>query len=166
MDNPAWELVREGWHSEEFDLYKHYPEEMAIPDVERIAATIYGGDASSWVNFDTAIMARGKVLPVIAHPRQGFFAQAHVALRSGVSVEVISLRAMTPPFRMDLWSPDNWRGYAAHRQTQRGQFSVIGRQLQQIPQDVPVICGGDFNAPQGDPVAATMAPRLRDSFAT
>ena len=30
---------------------------------------------------------------------------------------------------------------------------------------MPVICGGDFNAMQGDPVAATMAPRLRDSFA-
>jgi vancomycin resistance protein VanJ len=135
------------------------------PDVEKIAQSLYGNDAGSWINFDTAIMARGSVDPITIKPPRGFFAQARVELRSGITVDVISLRAMTPPFRMDLWNPDDWRGYTAARDTQREQFSVITKQLSQLPDGDLIICGGDFNAPQADSVAATMAPRLRDSFA-
>jgi endonuclease/exonuclease/phosphatase (EEP) superfamily protein YafD len=133
-------------------------------DVEKVAQTLYGNDAESWVNFDAAIMARGQVHPITVKPVQGFFAQARVELKSGITIDVISLRAMTPPFRMELWQPDVWLGYTASRATQREQFSIIAKQLGQLTEDDLIICGGDFNAPQGDPVAAIMAPRLRDSF--
>ncbi len=134
-------------------------------EVETVAKQLFGEEAGTWVNFDAAVIARGRVLPIELSPPRGFFAQARVDMRNGIALDVFSVHAMTPPFRMDLWSPDAWRAYSANRKTQRDQFGVVTRQIQLIAPGEPVVCGGDFNAMQGDPVAATMAPRLRDSFA-
>jgi len=133
-------------------------------DVERVATAIFGNEAGSWVNFDAAIIARGRVVPIVLNPARGFFAQARVELKSGITVDVFSVHAMTPPFRLDLWNPASWQAYSENRKTQREQFGVITKQIGEIRPDAPIVCGGDFNAMQGDPVAATMSPRLRDSF--
>lgn len=42
MDNPAWELVQDEFTSDEFDLYQHYPEEMAVSEVASLAAHYKG----------------------------------------------------------------------------------------------------------------------------
>jgi len=104
------------------------------------------------------------VIPVKLSPPRGFFAQARVELRSGITLNVFSVHTMTPPFRVDLWNPEAWRAFTATRKTQRGQLEVLTKQMQKVPSEETIICGGDFNATQGDPVPGTMAPRLRDAF--
>ena len=46
----------------------------------------------------------------------------------------------------------------------REQLRIIARQLDTVPASVPVVVGGDFNAPQGDAVFRVLQPRLHDVF--
>jgi endonuclease/exonuclease/phosphatase family metal-dependent hydrolase len=71
---------------------------------------------------------------------------------------------MTPPFRLDLWSPACWQAYRANRKFQHAQMSGIAQQIAALPRDVPIVAGGDWNAPAGDAVFSTLQPRLYDTF--
>ncbi len=44
------------------------------------------------------------------------------------------------------------------------QAEALAQHLQSLPETVPVILGGDFNAPAGDRIFRLFAPRLRDAF--
>lgn len=133
--------------------------------VERLAKELFGGEAGLAAGGDTAILARGKVVPMpLSRSSQLYLSQAQVYLRTGIQVEVISLHLATPPVRIDLWSPSAWTQLAEHRRNQRTQMHTIAEQVAHISADMPVIVGGDFNAPQGDAIFRSLKPRLRDSF--
>jgi endonuclease/exonuclease/phosphatase (EEP) superfamily protein YafD len=72
---------------------------------------------------------------------------------------------MTPPFRIDLWSPNCWEAYRANRELQTTQLNAIAQQLSTVPEERAIVIGGDFNAPQGDAIYRVLRPRLQDSFA-
>jgi len=77
---------------------------------------------------------------------------------------VICTRLVPAVFRLDLWSPDCWREQRENRQKRREQLRVIVRRLDSVPASVPLIVGGDFNAPQGDAVFHLLQTRLHDAF--
>jgi endonuclease/exonuclease/phosphatase (EEP) superfamily protein YafD len=114
---------------------------------------------------DASLVVRGRVLPVdLAADLRANFVQARVVLPSGSAVEVISTRLVPAVFRLDLWSPDCWREHRENRQRRRAQLAALVRRLQALPPTVPLIVGGDFNAPQGDAVFHLLRPRLHDTF--
>jgi endonuclease/exonuclease/phosphatase (EEP) superfamily protein YafD len=85
---------------------------------------------------------------------------------SGVEeVEVFSLRLSPPASPPELWSPADWRQQAAARRARREQVREIVRQTEALPSEVPVIVGGDFNAPARDAIFRLLRPRLHDAFA-
>ena len=90
--------------------------------------------------------------------------QARVRLASGTEVEVFSIRLVPAVFRLDLWSPECWREQSRNRRKRRDQLRTIAKRIESLPADLPVIVGGDFNAPQGDAVFRSLKPRLRDAF--
>ena len=55
-------------------------------------------------------------------------------------------------------------GAGADRRKRRNQLGVIAQRIASLPLDLPVIVGGDFNAPQGDAVFRSLTPRLHDAF--
>lgn len=134
-------------------------------DVERLARTLFGEKGGFLWGVDGSIIARGKLTPRPLPPSlRNYFVQAHLQLPQGQEVEVLSLRLMTPPFRIDLWSPDCWEAYRHNRHLQRSQMRAIKEQLDAVPRERAIIIGGDFNAPQGDAIFGALRPRLRDSF--
>jgi vancomycin resistance protein VanJ len=43
---------------------------------------------------------------------------------------------------------------------------MAAREVENIPADVPIILGGDFNLPAGDKLFRILPPRIRDTFRT
>jgi endonuclease/exonuclease/phosphatase (EEP) superfamily protein YafD len=140
-------------------------ETPGVKDVERLARQLFGAEGAVHAGPDAAILARGRLTPVPLLPsHRVYFIQARVRLSSGIETEVISLRLVPPSVRLDLWSPGCWREQSANRRARRDQLRAVAQQIEALPSWLPVIAGGDFNAPAGDAVFRLLRPRLWDSF--
>jgi endonuclease/exonuclease/phosphatase (EEP) superfamily protein YafD len=135
-------------------------------EVEKLAARLFGKEGGVVWGVDASIIARGRV-SARALPRElrVFMVQARISMPSGLETEVISTRLVPPIFRVDVFSPDCWREQADNRRARRAQVQEIVRRLEGVPAEVPVIVGGDFNAPAGDGALRPLQPRLHDTFA-
>jgi hypothetical protein len=141
-------------------------ESPARADVQQLTRKLFGEEGSFVWGVDGSVLARGQLTPRPLPPAlRNYFVQAHLQLPQGPQVEVFSLRLMTPPFRVDLWSPSCWQAYSQHRELQRSQMGAIEVQLNAVPKQRAILIGGDFNAPQGDAIFSVLRPRLQDSFA-
>lgn len=135
-------------------------------DVERLARRLYGNEGGFVWGVDGSIIARGELTPRDLPPALGnYFVQAGLRLPQGREVEIVSLRLMTPPFRIDWWSAAGREAYRASRELQTTQMNAIAQQIGAVPEERAIFIGGDFNAPQGDAIYRVLRPRLRDSFA-
>lgn len=133
--------------------------------VETLAREFCGAEGSVVSGPDASMLVRGTVVASALPPNQrASFVQARVQLASGLLVEVLSARLVPAVFRLDLWSPDCWREQALNRRKRRAQVEAIVRRLEAIPESIPVILGGDLNAPQGDAAFRSFSPRLHDTF--
>jgi vancomycin resistance protein VanJ len=129
-------------------------------DVEQLARKMYGRNAGWVCGPDTAILARGKVRPELLPTYvRGFVVAARVRLTTGHEVEVICLRLDPLVLGEGLW-----RGSLKTREAHRAQMRAVCRLLRTIPRRVPVIVGGDFNAPARDGALACLRPRFGDAF--
>jgi vancomycin resistance protein VanJ len=134
--------------------------------VRRLASQIFGVEAGVVTGVDASLIVRGQVIPAeLSAKQRATFVQARVRLRSGTEVEIINMRLVPALFRFDLWSPDCWRDQAENRRKRREQLREIARRIESVPETIPIIVGGDFNAPQGDAVFRLLRPRLHDTFA-
>lgn len=134
-------------------------------ETERIGRRLFGEEAAVLWGSDASILARGSLQPrELPRTLQSYCAQARIRLPDGFQAEVFSLRLPPFPLRTDLWNPDAWRVLTRDRRQRRLLLQAIASRAAAIPDAVPVILGGDFNAPQGDAVFQTLRPRLRDSF--
>lgn len=137
--------------------------------VERLARELYGREASVLWGMDASIVARGSIVPT---PRRGIpprlrgtASQARVRLRSGLAVEVVCLRLLPPLVRTDLWAPECWAAQTENRRARRADLAGIARGFEAVEDGIPLLVGGDFNAPAGDAVFRLLRPRLRDTLA-
>lgn len=132
--------------------------------VAKLADELYGpGGHTHWM-CDTSIIARGEV-DIVDVPRP--FRQNFVHVRvqhDGRTIDVISLRLLPCPVRLDLWSADCWRTYRGNHVKRRNQLQTIANYVAMLPAGATIILGGDFNAPAGDGVFRLLQPRLADSF--
>jgi endonuclease/exonuclease/phosphatase (EEP) superfamily protein YafD len=134
-------------------------------DVEELTHRLFGNEGHCLVGPDASIIAHGSLSPAPLPPSlRGYFVQARVRLVSGIEAEVISLRLLPAVFRMGLWSPECWREQTANRRARREQLRAVARQIRALPAAVPLIVGGDLNAPAGDAVVRLLQPRLYDTF--
>ena len=134
-------------------------------DVEALAKALFGAEAGVVDGVDASMIVRGRVAPADLTPVQrSYFVQARVRFASGSEVEILGARLIPAVFRFDLWSPECWREQARNRRARRSQLRAIADRIGSLPSDLPVILGGDFNAPQGDAVFRLLTPRLHDAF--
>ena len=141
-------------------------ESLSPAAVGLMAHDVFGPEAGVAAELDAAIFARGTVVAVpLPLASRRYFAVARVKLTNGIEIGVISLHLQTPPVRYDLWSSGTWALLSAHRARQLSQMQVISQQIAAMPANMPIIIGGDFNAPQGDAIFQLLKPLLRDSFA-
>jgi endonuclease/exonuclease/phosphatase (EEP) superfamily protein YafD len=134
-------------------------------EVEEIGRRLFGEQAATLWGLDASIVARGSLEPrALPRALQSYCAQARLRLPNGFQTEVFSLRLQPVPFRADLWNPDCWRTMMRDRRQRRLQLQAVVHRIAATPAPVPVILGGDFNAPQGDAIFQSLRPRLRDAF--
>ncbi len=133
--------------------------------VQKLGKDLFGSEAGVVRGVDASLIARGSVTPAaLPASLQSAFVQARVRLTSGTEVEVFSMRLVPAVFRLDLWSPGRWREQSENRRGRRDQLRAVANRFGSIPDGVPVILGGDFNAPQSDAVFRLLRPRLHDTF--
>lgn len=129
--------------------------------LKTLAQQVFKENADCLWGIDTSILARGRIFP---EKGARFFTRARVQLSSGRELQVISLRLLPPIVRLDLWSPSGWRDQTQNRRYHREQLQELAQIIKTIPPTVPLIIGGDFNAPGGDGAMASLHPRLHDTF--
>jgi endonuclease/exonuclease/phosphatase (EEP) superfamily protein YafD len=143
-------------------LLQESPTRRQVDDLARRLGD--AGTAVAW-GPDASILSRGQIVTaVVPHDSQVHTALARVQLTSSIEVAVVSVRLPPAPVRMDLWNPDCWRDHTADRRQRREWLRTIVRELESFPTNLPLIVGGDFNAPGGDAIFDLFRPHLSDAF--
>lgn len=136
-------------------------ESPGVENLKSIAAELFGAEGVLLSGVDTALIARGKIERIAS---TGYYVIGKVRLSTGQEVGVVSLRLSPPPFRSDLWNPDCWRAFRDHRIKQREEIVALSKDLQDLPADLPLIVGGDFNANPRDAIFAKLPASLFDAY--
>jgi endonuclease/exonuclease/phosphatase (EEP) superfamily protein YafD len=140
-------------------------------DMRGLASRLFGRNATVLAGWDASILSRWPAEPEgMPHTRlpakkHAHFVEARVRLPGGREIAVISLRLNPPQVRLDLWSADCRRSQTRDRRVRRDEMREVRSEIDVIPERIPLITGGDCNAPQGDAIFRLLGPRLRDSFA-
>ena len=133
--------------------------------VEALANELFGEQGGAVWGPDASIVARGIVEPIdIPWSLRRYSAFARLELPSGDELTVVSVHVWSPHFRLDFWSADCWQSYADNRRQQRKQLQAVVERLPLTVDEVPLIVGGDFNAPPDDAIFRLLQPQLRDVF--
>jgi len=139
-------------------------ESPTADELDAVAHELFGDAANVVRGPDASILARGEVTAVeVPAPYRENFVHARVTI-DGTAINVISLRLYPCPVRIDLWSRDCWKSYQGNRETRCKQLARIADYVNTLPEDEPLVVGGDFNCPPGDAVLWMLEPRLIDAF--
>ncbi len=142
-------------------------QETVNPDQINILQTkLFGDKASSYTSGDSTIIAKGEVnlsknLPSHLH----YFLPARIRLHSGREIEMISLHLQAPENGYDFWNSSCWRDHQNSRERQQKQIDEILVYIKDIPPEIPLIIGGDFNVPAGNRILQPLHDKLQDCFA-
>ncbi|QDU12954.1 Endonuclease/Exonuclease/phosphatase family protein [Gimesia maris] len=131
--------------------------------LREVGQTILGENSGLLAGVDASILSRTPLEPVASSVN---YTIGKVRVKTGQEVLVVSLRLTPPPFRADLWNPECWRAYRDQRIHQRDELQQLSRRLSELPTDLPVIVGGDFNVNPRDPIFRELPANLRDAFST
>jgi len=123
----------------------------------------FGAEAVMISGWDTAILARGELITGPARSAS-HFTWARIRLPSGSEIVLVSVRLSPPSLRFDLWSSECWREQARVRHVHRTEMADVALALRDAARGVPVVVGGDFNAPGGDGIFRSLGPRMSDAF--
>ena len=132
-------------------------------DVADVGRSLFGREAGIVPGLDGSVVSRWKAGEIqLPNGLRSIAAGARVRLSVGGESVVISARLLPPEICEALWSPACWRRHTANRVARREQMRALGEAL---PEGVPTILGGDFNAPAGDAVFRLLPTSLHDTFA-
>ncbi len=129
--------------------------------LREVGQTMLGENSGMLAGVDASILSRTPIEPLSSSVN---YTIGKVSIKPGQEVIVVSLRLTPPPFRADLWNPDCWRAYRDQRIHQRDELQQLSRRLSELPTDLPVIGGGDFNVNPRDPIFRELPANLRDAF--
>lgn len=148
-------------HRPDIVLLQETPSSESVSD---LVQKLWADDGDYVWGMDGSVLARGAVESIELPVSIGVFATAARVKARGLTFVVVSFLLTTPPFRVEVWSPDAWRVQDSHRQAQCVQSQALSAFLQTLPGNMPIIIGGDCNAPGGDAALRVFEPRLRDAY--
>lgn len=114
---------------------------------------------------DGSIMARGQLREIPRPPAAHNFVLG-IWTPPGATREylVTSLRLQPPLFRLDYWSPDLWKSYAANKDARKQELADIVWFILEHRNKMPLIVGGDFNTPPDKVIQAPLISVASDAF--
>lgn len=126
-----------------------------------VSNQLFGTSTGLLAGIDSSILSRHPIQPLAATSN---YTIGKITLKAGQEMIVVSLRLTPPPFRSDLWNPACWRAYHDQRILQRDELKQLRLRLEELPPDLPLIVGGDFNANPRDPIFHELPAKLCDAF--
>ncbi len=140
-------------------------ESPSAAETKAVGQELYAGEGGIIVGLDASILVNGEIVESeLAPEMRSYFVQGRARLKNGIELEVFSTRLTPPVFRDDLWNPSAWSAHSENRRFRRSQLEPFGVRVRKLPESVPIILGGDMNAPQGDSVFSLLSTRLEDAF--
>jgi endonuclease/exonuclease/phosphatase (EEP) superfamily protein YafD len=121
-------------------------ESPPLEQLEVLSRDLFGDAGSAISAGDTSMIVHGQIEPHNVDRRLPFL-HATVELTTGLKVEVLSVRLNPPVSRLDFYRPDFWEDHRANRVKHRRQIEEVMQRIGRIDRRMPVIVGGDFNAP-------------------
>ncbi|HCU37873.1 MAG TPA: hypothetical protein DGT21_21280 [Armatimonadetes bacterium] len=141
-------------------------EAPAAAELDALVATRDGWQSSCAL--DPAILARGSIAPVpVGQEQAAFVCAADITLPhipSMPPVRVISTRLLLPSLRTRVWLPEVWSDGFEARADREEQMKAVAGFAREGLGTMPVIVGGDFNAPAGDSLFRVLQPEFRDAY--
>jgi hypothetical protein len=140
-------------------------ESPPLNDLSALIRELFADEGEFVLEGDTAVLAHGRVTKTeVGHEHRLFMTGAKVCLPSGLEVEAISVHLPPPATATNLFSPDCWREHREDRKQRLKRIAAIGKYLVRIPESVPIVVGGDFNAKPWVAATKILSQRLYDTF--
>lgn len=140
-------------------------QEVRPHQVRHIADTLYQGHGDYRLYDSNGIVTRWKIQREV-NPRPGGprVQQVTVVKPDGLAIEVVNLHLQSAATDMRLWRRDCWRNHRVNRQNRRRELAIALTIVADTAPGRPVILGGDFNAPPGDPIQSLLKADFKDAF--
>ena len=132
-------------------------------EVKALAQKLYGDEAGFVCGTDASLIVHGAILDS-PRPESTHYMQARVLMHNGVELEAVSVHLLSPVTKHGLLSDDTFMEMVRNRVNRRDELTIIANQLGAVPRSLPMIVGGDFNAPAGDAIFRLLSPALHDTF--
>lgn len=142
-------------------------QEVLPHQVRHIADLLYQGRGDYRIYSSNGIVTRWNIRREVNPAPSGFRIQ-QVTLRKpdGFEFEVVNLHLATAATDLRLWRRDCWRTHQVNRLIRRKELGIALSILGETAPGRPVILGGDFNAPPGDPIKNLLKTDFDDAFVT
>ncbi len=141
-------------------------EAPAAVDLAALVATRDGWQ--SHCGQDPAILTRGEITPLPVQKGQEVFVCAADIVPSRVpsmpALRVVCTRLLLPSLRTRIWLPEVWSDGFEARADREEQMEAVAGVARAGLDTMPVILGGDFNAPAGDSLFRALQPEFRDAY--
>ncbi len=134
--------------------------------VSDIANVLFGGRGDYRADQTNGIVTRWRIQREIRNPSQRS-QQITILLPNHIEIEVVNVHLSTAATDLRLWNSSTWTEHRSNRILRENELMHSQQVLDQSTQlaGVPVIFGGDFNAPATDIVHRQLAHDFVDSFA-
>lgn len=154
------------------DLAVWQPDIVLLQDifpyqVSEIANVLYAGRGDYRAHQTNGLVTRWRIQREIRNPTQRS-QQITILLPNQLEIEVVNVHLSTAATDLRLWKKSAWIEHRNNRIFRENELLHSQQVLDQTTQvaNVPVIFGGDFNAPATDIVHRQLARDFVDSFAS
>jgi endonuclease/exonuclease/phosphatase family metal-dependent hydrolase len=142
-------------------------QEVHPHQVRHIADLLYDGRGDYRIYSTNGIATRWSIRREVNPAPSGFrLQQVTVRKPDGFEFEVVNLHLASAATDLRLWRRDCWRTHQANRQLRRRELGIALSILGDTSPGRPVVLGGDFNAPPGDPIKNLLKADFDDTFAS
>jgi vancomycin resistance protein VanJ len=142
-------------------------QEVHPHQVRHIADSLYQGRGDYRIYATNGVVTRWTIRREV-NPNTAGFRLQQVTIRrpDNFELEVVNVHLQSAATDLRLWRRECWRTHRANRQSRRKEMAIALTILADTAPGSPVIFGGDFNAPPGDPIQGMLRADFDDAFIT
>lgn len=131
--------------------------------IRKLGIKLFGKQSYAW-GTDASIIANGKFSQIKLPSDESLFSNyAAIKMKSGINLQIVSLRLLPASFSTDIFSKNYWQQQESDKIARKNQLRTIIKHLKSN-NNIPTIIGGDFNSPAIDNTSQILSPYLYDSF--
>lgn len=140
-------------------------QEVFPHQVRQIADTLYQGRGDYRIYASNGVVTRWQITREVNPSTPGYrLQQVTVRMPDNFDIEVANVHLQSAATDLRLWQRECWRTHALNRVQRRKELAIALTILADTAPGRPVLFGGDFNAPPGDPIQSLLRADFKDAF--